>query len=80
MVKMVQGSGQLSGEEWDVRLEDYLNDQLQTTEDLENLDALLENTKTQQILLREQVHCKALAHRDSKVANHVISYKRSNRR
>ena len=46
---------QLLGEERDIRVEDYLNDKLQTTADLENLDALLENVRGQQGLLKKQV-------------------------
>ena len=37
------------------RVEDYLNDKLQTTADLEGLDILLENVQTQQELLKQQV-------------------------
>jgi hypothetical protein len=40
----------------DIRVEDYLNDKLQTYTDLENLDSLLVNVKQQQDLLRQQVH------------------------
>ncbi|KAL8807860.1 MAG: hypothetical protein Q9223_004225 [Gallowayella weberi] len=39
----------------DVRVEDYLNDKLQTTADLDSLDSLLENVKNQQALLRQQL-------------------------
>jgi hypothetical protein len=39
----------------DVRIEDYLNDKLQTHADLENLDALLHNVRQQQELLRQQL-------------------------
>ena len=42
-------------EDCEVRVEDYMNDKLQTYADLENLDALLETVKQQQRLLREQV-------------------------
>lgn len=42
-------------EDREVRVEDYMNDKLQTYADLENLDALLETVKQQQGLLREQV-------------------------
>lgn len=37
------------------RVEDYLNDKLQNTADLEGLDILLENVQTQQELLKQQV-------------------------
>ena len=39
----------------DVRVEDYLNDKLQTTADLANIDSLLEGVKAQQVLLQQQV-------------------------
>lgn len=42
-------------EERDVRVEDYLNDKLQNSADLENLDALLANVLQQQTLLKQQV-------------------------
>ena len=44
-----------TNEELDVRVEDYLNDKLQTYADLENLDSLLQTVKEQQVLLRNQV-------------------------
>lgn len=43
-----------SGEERDIRVEDYLNDKLQTIADLENLDSLLENVRNQHLLLTQQ--------------------------
>lgn len=39
----------------DTRVEDYLNDKLQTHADLDNLDTLLENVKNQQDLLKKQL-------------------------
>lgn len=39
----------------DVRVQDYLDDRLQTGADLDSLDSLLENVRTQQGLLRKQV-------------------------
>jgi hypothetical protein len=45
----------MANEERDVRVEDYLNDKLQTSTDLANIDALLEDVKAQQILLQRQV-------------------------
>lgn len=50
-----RNSTQMTNEERDVRVEDYLNDKLQTYADLENLDTLLEGVKQQQTLLRQQV-------------------------
>lgn len=38
-----------------IRVEDYLNDKLQSQADLENLDTLLESVKQQQELLRKQL-------------------------
>ena len=39
----------------DVRVQDYLDDKLQSTADLETLDSLLDNVKNQQELLKKQV-------------------------
>lgn len=54
---MVQSTNDSSGEQQDVRIEDYLNDKLQTAADLDSLDTLLEASKKQQNLLKEQVLC-----------------------
>lgn len=43
------------GEERSVRVQDYLDDKLQTSNDLANLDVLLETVTNQQTLLRQQV-------------------------
>ncbi len=43
------------GDEQRVRVQDYLNDKLQTSSDLASLDALLEAVTNQQTLLRHQV-------------------------
>lgn len=45
----------LADEERDIRVEDYLNDKLQTTTDLANIDTLLEDVKAQQTLLQQQL-------------------------
>lgn len=47
----------MSSVQQDVRIEDYLNDKLQTAADLDNLDALVKASKKQQTLLKEQVLC-----------------------
>lgn len=39
----------------DARVKDFLDDRLQTSADLESLDTLLDNIKSQQALLRQQV-------------------------
>ncbi|KAI9829595.1 MAG: hypothetical protein M1819_006100 [Sarea resinae] len=43
-------------QELDIRVEDYLNDKLQTPADLQGLDSLLLNVKHQQALLKRQLH------------------------
>ena len=48
-------SRSMTHEERAIRVEDYINDKLQTYADLESLDALLENVQNQQTLLRKQV-------------------------
>ena len=45
----------IAEEERDVRVEDYLNDKLQNTTDLANIDSLLQDVKAQQVLLQQQV-------------------------
>lgn len=45
----------IADEERDIRVEDYLNDKLQNTTDLANIDSLLEDVKAQQVLLQQQV-------------------------
>lgn len=48
-------ASRIADEERDVRVEDYLNDKLQNTTDLANIDSLLEDVKAQQLLLQQQV-------------------------
>ena len=43
----------------DTRVQDYLDDKLQSTADLESLDTLLHNLNNQQELLRKQVSIEA---------------------
>lgn len=52
----IQRSVALEGEE-DARIEDYVNDKLQTHADLESVDVLLENVRIQHDLLKQQVPC-----------------------
>jgi len=47
--------GMIANEERDIRVEDYLNDKLQNSTDLANIDALLGAVNAQQILLQRQV-------------------------
>jgi hypothetical protein len=54
-----------SGYLHDSRLEDYLNDRLQTLADLEDVDRLLLRAKEQQKLLKEQVRIESLNPRAS---------------
>lgn len=61
MAQGSNGSG-ISSEQQDVRIEDYLNDKLQTAADLDNLDALLKASQKQQTLLKEQVQCENSGH------------------
>ena len=39
------------------RVEDFLNDKLQTSADLATIDDLLQGVKKQQVLLEQQVSC-----------------------
>lgn len=39
----------------DTRVQDYLDDKLQSAADLDSLDSLLENVREQQLLLKQQV-------------------------
>jgi hypothetical protein len=49
----------------EARVNDYLNDQLQTVTDLDNLDNLLENVQRQQGLLQKQLDEARKAHEDA---------------
>lgn len=48
-------ASRVAEEERDIRVEDYLNDKLQNSTDLSNIDTLLEGVKAQQALLQQQV-------------------------
>ena len=48
-------SGSFSTEERDIRVEDYLNDKLQTNADLEDLDSQFDIVLRQHALLKQQV-------------------------
>ncbi|MCJ1398688.1 hypothetical protein MMC11_001889 [Xylographa trunciseda] len=65
-VPLRRNSSQITNEELDIRVEDYLNDKLQTYTDLENLDSLLQTVKEQQVLLRNQL-------RDAEATLHNVS-------
>ena len=45
----------MADEERDTRVEDFINDKLQNSRDLANIDTLLEDVKAQQVLLQKQV-------------------------
>jgi phage-related minor tail protein len=64
----------------ETRVQDYLNDKLQTTADLSNLDSLLQNIQQQHELLRVQVRLTSVASKacllmDSKLeeANRILA-------
>lgn len=69
-------SHHFSGEERDIRVEDYLNDKLQTTVDLDNLDPLLKNVHDQQNLLKEQVCSLNTLHSDTLSSSLHSSFER----
>ncbi|KAM0798690.1 TIP-1 family-domain-containing protein [Usnea florida] len=48
-------ASRIADEEQDVRVEDFLNDKLQNTTDLANINSLLEDVKAQQVLLQQQI-------------------------
>lgn len=50
-------------EERTIRVEDHLNDKIQTNADLENLDNLLDSVRRQQALLKQQVRLWIQIHR-----------------
>ena len=50
-------------EDQDTRVEDYLNDKIQTHADLDNLDSLLKTVREQQKVLQGQVGTYIIAYR-----------------
>lgn len=52
-----------------MRVEDYLNDKIQTNSDLENLNSLLDNVRKQQSLLKQQLQEAESALRNSRIAS-----------
>ncbi|TKA27986.1 hypothetical protein B0A50_04052 [Salinomyces thailandicus] len=50
----------------DARVQDYLDDKLQSSADLETLDSLLDNVKNQQGLLKKQLEQARREHKDAK--------------
>lgn len=58
----------------DTRLEDYLQDKLQTSADLETLDSLLDRVRTQQALLRAQLQeAEDEARKADETSRHYVS-------
>ncbi|KAK5005395.1 hypothetical protein LTR28_007768 [Elasticomyces elasticus] len=64
----MSSNGMLRESSKDTRVEDYLDDKLQSPGDLDTLDALLENVISQQKLLKQQVRMLEDARRDSQDA------------
>ena len=64
-------------EEQSLRLQDYLDDKLQNSNDLESLNTLLENVTNQQTLLRQQVGLPL--HLEFMSISSVVSFKRRKR-
>ena len=54
-IKTQQQSPKVTEENQHIRVEDFLNDKLQTSTDLANIDALLQSVQAQQVLLQKQV-------------------------
>lgn len=54
-IAIVRNSSNISEGEHDIRLDDYLNDKLQTAADFQNLDSLLANVEEQRVQLLSQV-------------------------
>jgi hypothetical protein len=54
-IAVVRNSSNISEGEHDIRLDDYLNDKLQTAADFQNLDSLIANVEEQRVQLLSQV-------------------------
>lgn len=54
-IAIVRNSRNISEGEHDIRLDDYLNDKLQTAADFQNLDSLIANVEEQRVQLQSQV-------------------------
>lgn len=54
-IAIVRNSSNISEGEHDIRLDDYLNDKLQTAADFQNLDSLIANVEEQRVQLLNQV-------------------------
>jgi hypothetical protein len=54
-IALLADRSSIEPDERDIRVDDYLNDKLQTIADFEDLDALLANVETQRIQLEDQV-------------------------
>ena len=52
---MAASMGIIPRDEGDTRVQDFLDDKLQTSADLDTLDSLLTNVRNQQSLLKKQV-------------------------
>ena len=54
-IAIVRNGSNISEGEHDIRLDDYLNDKLQTAADFQNLDSLIANVEEQRVQLLNQV-------------------------
>jgi hypothetical protein len=54
-ITKLKNRSNISEGEHDIRLDDYLNDKLQTTADFQNLDSLIANVEGQRVQLLNQV-------------------------
>jgi len=54
-IAVLENRGSIAAGERDIRLDDYLNDKLQTPADFSNLDSLLASVEIQRVQLQDQV-------------------------